>query len=224
MIFDDCCPCRGGGGGGGVKARPDCTWPHDRSNEQASKLSPNKRCAFAYVFATSSATMPAQQIILRRHTTAETVIHSSLVHGVIPINLQLADAKEMVEKSQALQAASGESVARLEDTQEAYKGSVVALQERLEASVNEINRGNAIIQKLQGQYRALRSKAKLKSEVIKQQVRSSSIDAALFVVAADCNVKKLSIYYTATAVFFPAFKSVPCYRAAALSFFLVLTK
>lgn len=83
---------------------------------------------------------------------------------------QVADAKEMVEKSQALQVASGASVARLEETQEAYKGSVVALQERLEASVHEINRGNAIIQKLQGQYRALRSKAKLKSEVIKQQV------------------------------------------------------
>lgn len=76
----------------------------------------------------------------------------------------------MVEKSHALQAASSASVARLEDTQEAYKGSVVAFQERLEASVKEINRGNAIIQKLQGQYRALRTKAKLKSEVIKQQV------------------------------------------------------
>lgn len=86
---------------------------------------------------------------------------------------QLADAKEMAEKSQALQEASGASVARLEETQEAYKGSVVALQDRLEASVSEINRGNAIIQKLQGQYRALRSKAKLKSEVIKQQVRAS---------------------------------------------------
>ncbi|CAM9571687.1 unnamed protein product, partial [Hapterophycus canaliculatus] len=84
---------------------------------------------------------------------------------------QVADAKEMVEKSQALQAASGASVSRLEETQEAYKGSVVALQERLEASVQEINRGNTIIQKLQGQYRALRSKAKLKSEVIKQQER-----------------------------------------------------
>lgn len=76
----------------------------------------------------------------------------------------------MAEKSQALQAASGASVARLEETQEAYKSSVVALQERLESSVHEINRGNAIIQKLQGQYRAVRSKAKLKSEVIKQQV------------------------------------------------------
>lgn len=82
----------------------------------------------------------------------------------------------MVEKSQALQAASGASVARLEETQEAYKGSVVALQERLEASVHEINRGNAIIQKLQGQYRALRSKAKLKSEVIKQQVIAWSLE------------------------------------------------
>lgn len=86
------------------------------------------------------------------------------------ISPQVADAKEMAEKSQALQAASGASVARLEETQEAYKSSVVALQERLESSVHEINRGNAIIQKLQGQYRALRSKAKLKSEVIKQQV------------------------------------------------------
>lgn len=76
----------------------------------------------------------------------------------------------MAGKSHALQTASGASVARLEETQEAYKSSVVALQERLEASVREINRGNAIIQKLQGQYRALRSKTKLKSEVIKQQV------------------------------------------------------
>jgi len=81
----------------------------------------------------------------------------------------------MVEKSHALQAASSASVARLEDTQAAYKGSVVAFQERLEASVKEINRGNAIIQKLQGQYRALRTKAKLKSEVIKQQVNKRSL-------------------------------------------------
>ncbi|CAB1109887.1 unnamed protein product [Ectocarpus sp. CCAP 1310/34] len=92
------------------------------------------------------------------------------LHGAA-LAQQVADAKEMADKSQALQAASAASVARLEETQEAYKGSVVALQERLEASVHEINRGNAIIQKLQGQYRALRSKAKLKSEVIKQQER-----------------------------------------------------
>ncbi|CAM9813938.1 unnamed protein product [Ectocarpus sp. 13 AM-2016] len=92
------------------------------------------------------------------------------LHGAA-LAQQVTDAKEMADKSQALQAASAASVARLEETQEAYKGSVVALQERLEASVNEINRGNAIIQKLQGQYRALRSKAKLKSEVIKQQER-----------------------------------------------------
>ena len=71
---------------------------------------------------------------------------------------------------------------RLEETQEAYKGSVVALQERLEASVNEINRGNAIIQKLQGHYRALRSKAKLKSEVIKQQVPDRDRPRPLLVV------------------------------------------
>ena len=88
----------------------------------------------------------------------------------------------MVEKSQALQAASGASVTRLEETQEAYKGSVVALQERLKASVNEINRGNAIIQKLQGHYRALRSKAKLKSEVIKQQVPDRDRPRPLLVV------------------------------------------
>lgn len=100
-----------------------------------------------------------------------TLFRCCLLHANV---CKLSDTKEMVEKTQALQAASGASVARLEDTQEAYKGSVVALQERLEASVSEINRGNAIIQKLQGQYRALRSKAKLKSEVIKQQVTHSS--------------------------------------------------
>lgn len=103
------------------------------------------------------------------HTTVTPMKHPFPILLVM-LKTKMADAKEMVEKSQALNAVSGASVARLEDTQEAYKGSVVALQERLEDSVKEINRGNAIIQKLQGQYRALRSKAKLKSEVIKQQV------------------------------------------------------
>ncbi|CAM9923147.1 unnamed protein product, partial [Discosporangium mesarthrocarpum] len=90
---------------------------------------------------------------------------------VAALEQQISDAKDNASKTQALREASAETVKRLEETQEAYKESVMALQERLEASVGEINRGNAIIQRLQSQYRALKAKAKLKSEVIKQQER-----------------------------------------------------
>ena len=39
---------------------------------------------------------------------------------------------------------------------ELYKANCLTLQEKLEASVGEINKGNHIIQKIQAEYRALK--------------------------------------------------------------------
>lgn len=81
------------------------------------------------------------------------------------------DLREMVSKSQALQAGAEGGQGQLAATLDAYKSNVLALQEKLEASVAEINRGNAIIQRIQSEHSALRSKLKLKSDVIRQQER-----------------------------------------------------
>ncbi|CAM9583549.1 unnamed protein product [Chrysoparadoxa australica] len=84
---------------------------------------------------------------------------------------KVEDTNAVLERAEALRAAAEGNVAKSAETLAAYKKNVVTLQEKLESSVAEITRGNSIIQRLQGEYRALRSKAHLKSQVIRQQER-----------------------------------------------------
>ncbi|KAG5180833.1 hypothetical protein JKP88DRAFT_349405 [Tribonema minus] len=84
---------------------------------------------------------------------------------------QVRDLRELVAKSAALQEGAEGGRGQLAAALDAYRNNVVALQEKLEASVAEINRGNAIIQRIQSEHKALRSKVRLKTDVIRQQER-----------------------------------------------------
>lgn len=84
---------------------------------------------------------------------------------------QVADREEALAQARALQAAAQQGQARAEEALALYKGNALQLQERLEGSVSEIQRGNQIIQKLQGEGAELKRKVRSKGEVLKQQER-----------------------------------------------------
>ena len=82
---------------------------------------------------------------------------------------QLSDQGEVLGKTKALRAAAEGGRKRMEEALELYKNNALTLQEKLEVSVGEIQKGNAIIHKLQGEAQALRGKIKTKNEVLKKQ-------------------------------------------------------
>ncbi len=82
---------------------------------------------------------------------------------------QLADQGEVLAQTKALQASAETSKKRMEEALELYKNNALTLQEKLETSVTEIQKGNAIIHKLQGETQALKAKIKTKNEVLKKQ-------------------------------------------------------
>jgi spindle assembly abnormal protein 6 len=85
---------------------------------------------------------------------------------------QVEDKQEMADQSAALKSAAEANKGKMLETLEAYKANVVALQDKLEGAVKEINRGNAIIQRLQTDYKTLKHKLQLRTEVAKQQERA----------------------------------------------------
>lgn len=82
---------------------------------------------------------------------------------------QLNGQGEVLGKTKALQAAAEGGRKRMEEALELYKNNALTLQEKLEMSVGEIQKGNAIIHKLQGDVQALRGKLKTKNEVLRKQ-------------------------------------------------------
>jgi hypothetical protein len=60
--------------------------------------------------------------------------------------IQVHDLRELAAKSALLQEGAEGGKGQLAVALEAYRSNVLALQDKLEASVAEINRGNAIIQ------------------------------------------------------------------------------
>ena len=82
---------------------------------------------------------------------------------------QLCDQGEVLGKTKALQVAAEGGRKRMEEALELYKNNALTLQEKLEVSVGEIQKGNAIIHKLQGEVQGLRGKIKTKNEVLKKQ-------------------------------------------------------
>lgn len=82
---------------------------------------------------------------------------------------QLNDQGEVLGKTKALQAAAEGGRKRMEEALELYKNNALTLQEKLEMSVGEIQKGNAIIHKLQADAQAFRRKLKTKNEVLKKQ-------------------------------------------------------
>lgn len=63
----------------------------------------------------------------------------------------------------------------IEESLQLYKKNHASLQSKLEQSVQEINKGNHIIEKIHGENQEYKSKTKVKSKIIKSQ--ESSINA-----------------------------------------------
>lgn len=87
---------------------------------------------------------------------------------VAVLEQQVADQKELLARTQALLAASEASKASMEESLGLYKSGYNKLTEKLEASVAEINKGNAVITKLQDEYKAAKAKGKGKAEALHQ--------------------------------------------------------
>ena len=82
---------------------------------------------------------------------------------------QLQDKEELLEQmSQRLEAAGQQRVG-LEEALALYKTQLEKVEEKFQASVHEINKGNEIIQRIHSEQRQLRSKGKVKGAIIAKQ-------------------------------------------------------
>ena len=82
---------------------------------------------------------------------------------------QLQDKEELLEQmSQRLEAAGQQRVG-LEEALALYKTQLEKVEEKFQASVHEINKGNEIIQRIHNEQRQLRSKGKVKGAIIAKQ-------------------------------------------------------
>jgi spindle assembly abnormal protein 6 len=85
------------------------------------------------------------------------------------VERQLQDKDELNQKLSALLQTNSEFKGHQDDTMSMLKATVSKLEDKLQQSVNEINKGNSIIQKLQSDLKAGKQKLKLKNTVVLQQ-------------------------------------------------------
>ncbi|CAK4066420.1 unnamed protein product [Aphanomyces euteiches] len=82
---------------------------------------------------------------------------------------QVLDKEEVIQKtSELLQSATNHKL-EIEETLKMYKANHNAMQQKLELSIAEINKGNQIIEHIQQENQAFKSKLKMKSKILKQQ-------------------------------------------------------
>eukprot|EP00946_MAST-07B_sp_MAST-7B-sp1_P004637 g4637.t1 len=82
---------------------------------------------------------------------------------------EVRDKTELLEQMSLRLEESAEQRNHLEDTLALLRENQERLHEKFQDSVNEINKGNAIIQRMQAENKQLRSKLKLKSKVLRRQ-------------------------------------------------------
>ena len=82
---------------------------------------------------------------------------------------QLQDKEELNQKLSALLQTNSEFKGHQDDTMFMLKATISKLEDKLQQSANEINKGNSIIQKLQSDLKAGKQKLKLKNTVVLQQ-------------------------------------------------------
>ena len=82
---------------------------------------------------------------------------------------QLQDKEELNQKLSTLLQTNSEFKGHQDDTMSMLKATVSKLEDKLQQSANEINKGNSIIQKLQSENKAGKNKLKLKNTVVLQQ-------------------------------------------------------
>ena len=84
---------------------------------------------------------------------------------------QVIDKAELVLKAQELQGMGARQLQHSEAALEKRGSHEALLTDKLKASVREINKGNDIIKQMRADQRSVRSKLRLKSQVIREQER-----------------------------------------------------
>jgi spindle assembly abnormal protein 6 len=82
---------------------------------------------------------------------------------------QLQDKEELNQKLTALIQTNSEFKGHQDETMSMLKATISKLEDKLQQSASEINKGNSIIQKLQSDVKANKQKLKLKNTVVLQQ-------------------------------------------------------
>uniref|UniRef100_A0AAV1USV2 Spindle assembly abnormal protein 6 N-terminal domain-containing protein n=1 Tax=Peronospora matthiolae TaxID=2874970 RepID=A0AAV1USV2_9STRA len=82
---------------------------------------------------------------------------------------QLADKEDVVRKTADLLQSARLHNEEVDESLKMYRDNHARLQQKLELSVSEINKGNEIIDRIQNESRTLKSKMRMKAKIIKQQ-------------------------------------------------------
>ncbi|KAF0701628.1 Aste57867_7943 [Aphanomyces stellatus] len=82
---------------------------------------------------------------------------------------QVADKEEVLQKTMELLQAANNHKHEIEETLKMYKTNHNAMQQKLEMSISEINKGNEIIEHIKSQSDSFKAKMQLKSKILKQQ-------------------------------------------------------
>ncbi|OQR93052.1 ubiquitin-specific protease [Thraustotheca clavata] len=82
---------------------------------------------------------------------------------------QLTDKEQVLSKTTDLLQAANTHKQEVEETLKMYKTNHATMQQKLELSISEINKGNQIIEQIQSENRAYRTKLRMKSKILKQQ-------------------------------------------------------
>ena len=77
-----------------------------------------------------------------------------------------------MSKTLALVKAGEEARTALEEKLSVYVENLDYLQEKLQTESTQISRGNIVVEKLYGESKQLKDKIKLKTEIIRKQVRN----------------------------------------------------
>ncbi|RQM11333.1 hypothetical protein DD237_000786 [Peronospora effusa] len=82
---------------------------------------------------------------------------------------QLADKEEVIKKTTDLLHSAKLHNEEVDESLKLYRDNHARLQQKLELSISEINKGNEIIERIQNENRTLKSKMRMKAKIIKQQ-------------------------------------------------------
>ncbi|KAG7396082.1 Spindle assembly abnormal protein 6 [Phytophthora boehmeriae] len=82
---------------------------------------------------------------------------------------QLADKEEVIKKNTDLLQSAKLHNEEVDESLKMYRDNHSRLQQKLELSISEINKGNEIIERIQNENRTLKSKMRTKAKIMKQQ-------------------------------------------------------
>ncbi|CAH0521181.1 unnamed protein product [Peronospora belbahrii] len=82
---------------------------------------------------------------------------------------QLADKEDVIKKTTDLLQSAKVHNEEVDESLKMYRDNHARLQQKLELSISEINKGNDIIERIQNENRTLKSKMRIKAKIIKQQ-------------------------------------------------------